>query len=56
MGRGRERAGPARGVLASALTKREQQQLNTLLRKLMVAFEVRESAQPEPAEAAPPSR
>jgi DNA-binding MarR family transcriptional regulator len=48
--------GRREAFFASALTKPEQQQLNVLLRKLMVAFEVRESAQPEAAEAAPPSR
>jgi DNA-binding MarR family transcriptional regulator len=48
--------GRREAFFASALTKREQQQLNGLLRKLMVAFETRESPQPEPAEAAPPSR
>ena len=47
--------GRREAFFASALTKPEQQQLNVLLRKLMVAFEVRESAQPEAAEAAPPS-
>jgi DNA-binding MarR family transcriptional regulator len=48
--------GRREAFFASALTKREQQQLNALLRKLMLAFEVRESAQPEPAEAPAPSR
>jgi DNA-binding MarR family transcriptional regulator len=48
--------GRREAFFASTLTKAEQQQLNALLRKLMLAFETRESAQPEPAEAAPPSR
>jgi len=47
--------GRREAFFASTLTKQEQQQLNMLLRKLMVALETRESPQPEPAEAAPPS-
>jgi DNA-binding MarR family transcriptional regulator len=48
--------GRREAFFASTLSKKEQQQLNALLRKLMLAFETRESAQPEPAESAPPSR
>jgi DNA-binding MarR family transcriptional regulator len=48
--------GRREAFFASTLTKQEQQQLNALLRKLMLAFETRESVQPEPTEAAPPSR
>jgi DNA-binding MarR family transcriptional regulator len=48
--------GRREAFFASTLTKKEQQQLNALLRKLMLALETRASAQPEPAEAAPPSR
>jgi len=50
--------GRREAFFASTLTKPEQQQLNVLLRKLMLALETRASAQPEaePAEAAPPSR
>ena len=50
--------GRREAFFASTLTKPEQQQLNMLLRKLMLAFETRASAPPEPesAAAAPPSR
>ena len=49
--------GRREAFFASTLTKPEQQQLNMLLRKLMLAFETRASAQPgpQPVEAAPPS-
>ena len=49
--------GRREAFFASTLTKPEQQQLNMLLRKLMVALETRASEQPgpQPVEAAPPS-
>lgn len=49
--------GRKEAFFASALSIDEQQQLNTLLRKLVLAFDVRESSPAAaPAEAAPPSR